>query len=108
MKAAEEKGLLWREQPFILEVDVKDIYGDERENKTVLVQGIIDAFFEEDGELVLVDYKTDYVQKGMEEILACRYIKQMDYYEMALLRLVEKKVKERIIYSVGLNKELVL
>lgn len=106
MSYAHGNGLLWREQPFILGVGAKEIYQNEKENKTVLVQGIIDAFFEEDGELVLVDYKTDYVEAGMEQTLIERYIKQMDYYEMALSRLFEKNVKERIIYSVGLNKEI--
>lgn len=62
--------------------------------------------FIEDNEIVLVDYKTDYVKIGMESVLIKRYKKQMDYYEKAISRMFEKKVKERIIYSVKLNKEI--
>lgn len=57
----------------------------------ILVQGIIDAFFIEDNEIVLVDYKTDYVKIGMESVLIKRYKKQMDYYEKAISRMFEKK-----------------
>lgn len=105
MKMASEKKLLWREQPFMIGINSDEIY-DDCEKKMILVQGIIDAFFIEDNEIVLVDYKTDYVKIGMESVLIKRYKKQMDYYEKAISRMFEKKVKERIIYSVKLNKEI--
>ncbi len=108
MVKAEKKGLLWREQPFIIGIDADKIYDHADENKIVLVQGIIDAFFEEESEIVLVDYKTDYVKKGMEDILIRKYKKQMDYYEYALSKMFQKRVKERIIYSTGLNKDILL
>ena len=72
----------------------------------VLIQGIIDAWMEEDDGLVLVDYKTDRVSRGQEEILAQRYRVQLDYYKRALEQMVKKPVKERVIYSLTLQKEV--
>ena len=65
----------------------------------VMVQGIIDACFEEEGELVLVDYKTDSVQENVKEVLTKRYKTQLDYYEQALCQVTGKTVKERMIYA---------
>ena len=72
----------------------------------MLVQGIIDAYFEEDGELVLVDYKTDRVA-GVQE-LRDRYQIQLDLYERALQQITGKKVREKLIYSVSLRKTISL
>ena len=68
----------------------------------VLIQGIIDAFFVEDGEIVLLDYKTDKVQTAKE--LWERYETQLDYYEEALTKLMQMPVKERILYSFSLEE----
>ena len=71
-----------------------------------MIQGIIDVYFEEDGELVVADYKTDRVSNGQE--LIDKYQKQLDYYARALQNLTGKRVKEKIIYSFGLKKEIML
>ena len=76
------------------------------EGETVLIQGIIDAFFEEDGRLVVVDYKTDLVLEGQE--LIRRYQVQLDYYKEALNRITGKEVSQKIIYSFALGQEIVL
>ena len=70
------------------------------------MQGIIDAYFEEDGELVLVDYKTDSVVKEQE--LIDRYKVQLDLYENALHQITGLKVKEKLIYSVSLRETIAL
>ena len=57
-------------------------------------------------EIVLVDYKTDRVKEAGE--LKKRYEKQLAYYQQALERTTGKKVKEKIIYSLALDEELVL
>ena len=77
---------------------------DER----ILIQGIIDAYMEEEGQLVLVDYKTDFLKEGQESVLSDRYGIQMEYYRRALEQITGKKVKERIIYSFALKKEVVI
>ena len=70
----------------------------------VLLQGIIDAYFQEGDSLVLVDYKTDFVKRPEE--LEKRYQIQLLSYQMALERLTGKKVKEKLIYSFCLNQEV--
>ena len=72
----------------------------------ILLQGIIDAWFEEDDGLVLVDYKTDRVKEGGENILLDRYQIQLFYYAKALAQITGKKVKEAVIYSLALQKEI--
>lgn len=69
---------------------------------SVLVQGIADCVFEENGELVLVDYKTDKVDS--EEELLSRYEKQIGFYKNAVAKTLQKPVKEAILYSFSLNK----
>ena len=66
---------------------------------------IFEKIKEADG-LVLVDYKTDYVQKGQEELLLKKYQTQLDYYRKALGRITGKPVRETWIYSFGLGKAL--
>ncbi len=102
MKKAWEKGVLYREQPFVLGVAAKRLDAKFPEGEKVLVQGIIDAFFVEQGEIVLVDYKTDAVRR--EEELIERYKEQLKYYEEALEKLTGKKVKEKLLYSFALNR----
>ena len=72
----------------------------------MLVQGIIDAFFEEDGELILVDYKTDRVAGAHE--LRDRYQIQLDLYARALQQITGKRVREKLIYSVSLQETISL
>ncbi|BCZ29679.1 helicase-exonuclease AddAB subunit AddA [[Clostridium] scindens] len=104
MKAAARAGTLWREQPFVLGVDAREMYPEEQEGELILVQGIIDAYFEESDGLVVLDYKTDqiYTPEGLIE----RYHSQLDYYAKALEQLTHKKVKEKIIYSFTIKKEI--
>ena len=72
----------------------------------MLIQGIIDVYFVEDGEIVVADYKTDRADSGQE--LVKKYRKQLDYYAHALEELTGKRVKEKIIYSFGLKEEISL
>ena len=92
------------EQPFVLGLDAGEVYGEKISDEVVLVQGIIDVYFEEDGELVVLDYKTDKVFRAQE--LVDKYRAQLDYYGKALERLTGKSVKEKIIYSFALQKEI--
>ncbi|AWZ47611.1 helicase-exonuclease AddAB subunit AddA [Clostridiaceae bacterium 14S0207] len=84
--------------------ELKDeIYKEEE----ILLQGIIDCYFEtRDGEVILLDYKTDYIEQGEEEKIVRRYKLQLDYYEKALEILTGKKVKEKYLYLFSLNKSI--
>ena len=71
-------------------------------SQLVLVQGIIDLYFEEDGGLVLLDYKTDAVREASQ--LLDRYQTQMDLYARALADATGKPVREKLIYSFRLEQ----
>lgn len=107
MAAAAENGGLYREHPFVLGVPASEIRKDWNGDETVLVQGIIDAYFKEaDGTISILDYKTDHVEHP--QMLVDRYRTQLDYYAMALERLTGYKVKDRIIYSFHLGREITI
>lgn len=96
--SAVNSGRARREQPFVFEYEGQ------------LIQGIIDMYFEEYGELVLIDYKTDRVDKSTagEQELVKRYAIQLDYYAKALAQLTGKCVKKKIIYSFALEKGIIV
>lgn len=106
MAAASGQNRLHREQQFMLGIPATTIYPDCVSDEIVLVQGIIDAWFLEGEEVVLVDYKTDKVKPGGLKELAKKYQTQLWYYTEALQRLTGYRVKEQIIYSVPLGKSI--
>ena len=104
MSQAAAAGKLFEEQPFVLGVDAADIYPIESGRETVLVQGIIDVWFEEEDGLVVLDYKTDKARSAKD--LVEKYHAQLDYYAKALEQLTGKHVKEKVIYSFTLGQEI--
>ena len=88
VQAAGRRGTYHAEQPFVMGFEAREIYKDTDAKECVLVQGIVDVYFEEDGELVVLDYKTDKVRNPSE--LAERYHTQLDYYAKALGELTGK------------------
>ena len=76
-----------------------------------IVQGIIDCFFEEEGELVLVDYKTTNVRSkgefaGRRESIRERYALQIDLYRRALEAATGKRVKEAYLYLTNIGETI--
>ena len=108
MKAAALSGLLFREQPFVISRSAAEIDEAWDSQERVLVQGIIDAYFLEGDEIVLVDYKTDRVRRGEEQKLVDLYHTQLEDYAQALQRMTGRRVKEKYIYSFTLKKEILL
>lgn len=107
MQAAEDRGQLYREQQFVAGIPMNEIHPDTQETDLELIQGVIDVYFEEDGELVLLDYKTDAVSAGHgEEELIKRYYAQLEYYRRILEQLTGKHVKETYIYSFSLEQTI--
>ena len=100
------RGELFREQQFVLSVPAGDIRQEWDVGSQVLIQGIIDAYFVEDGHIVLVDYKTDFVKSEEASSLYRKYAVQLDYYETALMRLTHLPVSEKLIYSFCLDRTL--
>ncbi len=97
-----------KEKPFYISIPAKELYKQDLE-EDVLVQGIIDLYYiNQNNELVLVDYKTDYVEKGKEQELIEKYQKQLELYKNALENALNRKVNKAYIYSVYLGKEILI
>ena len=94
---------------IVLSVPAGNLFqGVEKEAgaEPVLIQGTIDAWFEEAGRLVLVDYKTDYCRPEQKESLVRRYRTQFLLYASALTRLTGKAVGEAWLYSLSLGEAI--
>lgn len=109
MSAARAREEFHTEQPFVIRMPARELEIGCGSDEPVLIQGIIDAWFYEknengENEIVVVDYKTDFVKDGGE--LLKKYKKQLDYYQLTLERLTGKRVKEKIIYSFCLEEEI--
>ncbi len=103
MAAAQAEGRLHKEQQFVMGIPARAV-GPVDSDELVVIQGIIDAYFEEDGELILVDYKTD--RTWSSQVLLDHYKRQLDYYERALNQLTGKKVREKWIYSLTMQRAI--
>ncbi len=104
MREAEKKNMLYKEKQFVMGIKASEVLEAIDSEELILIQGIIDVFFEENGELVLLDYKSDIVSDEMQ--LVHRYKVQLKYYKRALEQMLNKKVKEMTIYSLPLGKEI--
>ncbi|MCI8549296.1 MAG: helicase-exonuclease AddAB subunit AddA [Lachnospiraceae bacterium] len=107
---------LKKEQQFVMGIPAKNLKeeyaGTSLSEEILLVQGIIDAWFEEAGELVVVDYKTDRIagndREEFKNLLKKHYRIQLDYYQAALEMNTGKRVKERYIYSFSLEEAILV
>jgi ATP-dependent helicase/nuclease subunit A len=94
-----EADRIFREVSFNIELDSMEVLGEKAFGRdTILLQGVIDCYFEENDGLVLIDYKTDYFDESNIDLIKERYRMQIDYYALALERLTGKKVKGKYIY----------
>ncbi len=93
---------VYREAPFNMAIPCAELYPDLHADafgaETVLLQGVIDCYFEEPDGIVLLDYKTDFVPDGNTALLKERYKVQINNYARALALLTGKQVKEKYIY----------
>lgn len=104
MACAWKNGTLKREQQFVMGIPAAMVNEGYQGEEMVLVQGIIDAYFEENGEMCVVDYKTDHIDNIGE--LDKRYRMQLIYYGYAVEKITGKKVKDKLIYSVKFGESL--
>lgn len=103
-RKAQAADTLYREQHFMKQVPNDYLFPGSDTSEPVILQGIIDAFFIEDGEIVLVDYKSDHVREA--ETLIGRYRKQLELYAEALEKITGLRVKEKLIYSIILEQAI--
>ena len=99
-----------KEKAFYINVKASRMYDISKENdENILVQGIIDLYYiDKNGKLVLVDYKTDYVEAGKENELVEKYKEQLYLYKDALEKALNRKVDRMWIYSLYLNESIVI
>ena len=104
-KELKEAKEVHKEEPFYMFVQANRIDENYPKEEKVLVQGIMDLYYiNKNNELVLVDYKTDYVQKGEEQKLIDKYKEQLNLYKEALENSLERKVDKVLIYSTWIGK----
>lgn len=103
MQIALQHNLLYRERPFVLGVPAKEILPQSASEELTMVQGVIDAYYESDGKLIIVDYKTD---RASADQLIARYSIQLKYYKRALEQITGKQVEKTVIYSTYLKCEI--
>ena len=97
---------LFKEKAIDYNIKLKNLFKDENieEDEKIMVVGIIDLFFEnENGEIILLDYKTDYVTKENLEEVKKRYKVQLDLYKSAIEDISGKKVAKKGLYLFGIN-----
>lgn len=106
MRAANEKGDLYLEQPFVLGLPAREIDSTKyTSDELIMIQGVIDVFYVMDGQVVLLDYKTDKVGlEDGEERLKALYRRQLQLYARAIEKIKGIKVNSLLIYSFALEK----
>lgn len=97
-----------REKAFYTEINMKNLFAKEGidYDESIMLRGIIDAYFEENGEIVLLDYKTDFVNEENREEVVDRYRKQLEIYAKVIEEITDKKVKEQYIYLFGADESV--
>ncbi|MFQ8631907.1 MAG: helicase-exonuclease AddAB subunit AddA [Intestinibacter bartlettii] len=104
-----------REQKIYIQIKMNDIYLNDEifknnretyENESVMLRGVIDLYFEEDDGLVILDYKTDFVDKNNKKEIIHKYKKQIEIYADVLSKLTGKKVKEKYLYLFGIDEQV--
>jgi len=105
-KEISKANAVYKEQPFYINIPVKEVEKIESDEK-ILVQGIIDLYYiTEHGEIILVDYKTDYVPENDENYLIEKYQGQLSLYKRAIEQALDKKVEKTYIYSTYLKRTI--
>ena len=102
LKTAKE---IHKEEPFYLQIPANRMRKEYPSEDKILVQGIMDLYYiNQKNELVLVDYKTDYIEKEQESKLIEKYQEQLELYQEALEKALNRKVDKVIIYSTWLGE----
>lgn len=104
MTKAAKQGNLYKERQFMIGMPMREVEPEKDSDELVLIQGIIDLYFEEEDGIVIVDYKTDFIPRGEEKSWVMRYEPQLYYYKRALEQMTGKKVKETYLYAFSRKK----
>ena len=103
---------VYKELPFYTEISATETdktLSNKVKNEKIRIQGVIDCFFyDDDNKVVLLDYKTDYVEDGNEEEIVNKYRIQLKYYKDALEKITKVEVKECYLFLFYLGKEVLV
>ncbi len=107
MACAQTMNKLYTEKQFVAGLPATMVYQSNKLEDDIIIQGVIDAYFEEEDSIIIVDYKTDRVasNEGEQELID-HYKVQLDYYGIILGKLTGKAVTEKYIYSFALDKAI--
>lgn len=106
---ADKRGDLYKETAINYNIKMKDIYKDQgiMDDESMMMVGIIDLFYEnKDGDIILLDYKTDYVGDRSDQDLIDRYKVQLDLYKRAIEDISGKKVVKKYLYMFSAGRLL--
>lgn len=103
---------IWKEKQFVYLAHAIDIDPSYPKDEKILLQGVVDTFFVEQDGIVIIDYKTDYIDLNHIET-STRYIKekykkQLELYAQAIGEIMRLPIKEKCIYLYNINKWLSL
>lgn len=93
---------VFREKSFVLKREI------ENQENNILIQGIIDCYFIEDGDIVLIDYKTDFIKENGEDEFIDQYRKQIEVYKEAIEKITNMRVLESYLYSFSRNRAFLI
>jgi ATP-dependent helicase/nuclease subunit A len=111
LKSYNEGNEVYKELPFYTEISVHEVdkeLPEDMKDEMVRLQGVIDCFFYEGEDIVLLDYKTDYIEEGNESEAVEKYRIQLKYYKEALQKITGRMVNECYLYLFYLDKEILI
>lgn len=92
-----------REFKFSVLIPAQEYYPGAGEDERVLLQGVIDAWFTDGGDITVVDFKSDRVTAASQAARAEEYRPQIEAYSKALERITGRRVAHRILWFFATN-----
>ncbi|MDF2879172.1 MAG: addA, partial [Clostridia bacterium] len=103
---------VWKEKQFVYLEEAKLIDDSYPSDEKILIQGMIDTFFIEEDGIVIIDYKTDFIDPKNRDAsitaLKERYKLQLDLYGRAISEMTQKPIKEKCIYLYQIDQWITL
>lgn len=91
-----------REYKFSCLMSANEIYGDVAYDEQIMLQGVIDCLFEENGKIIIIDYKTS--KNDFNNI--DKYTMQMQIYKKACVKILAKPCENAVLYFFGSGREV--
>ena len=108
VKRMQKAKYVWKEKQFVYLIKASKLDESYPEDEEILIQGIVDTFFIEEDGLVIIDYKTDYINETMLdesiEMMKTKYQKQLQIYAEALSGITKMPVKQKYIYLYSIDE----